>query len=505
MGARQRQVSKGQGAKDHANTYVKDTSGERSSRMLRRQCWSKRKYLTIAGVLAVLFLIYIGLANDVKPLRLGSKAIDNLAISLNLHKPFYVVIIDAGSTASRVIAFTFHVSVVNGQLILDDELFYETKPGLSSYAKNPKDVKQSLDILLQKAKGKIPQSEWSRTPLSMRATAGLRLLPGHRAQDILEECKKVFNNSGFKVSDDSVAIMEGSDEGIFAWFTANFLLERFPKSGSSSEYATNTVAALDLGGGSTQVTYAITPTMMEKQAEELAAHEKNLYNINAFDRNISVFTQSFLGMGLMAARKEILMHADNYKNDSKKPDLTASSSGSIELRAECINPIISGVEWNYGGKNYLVKGPLNGSHKIIKTQNFAGTDEDRPIVRFSTCLDIIKKVVNAAIPHDLPNLEEHEMYAFSYYFERATEVGLIDPFAGGVITIESLYKAALETCEYPNTDQPFMCLDLSFIYTLLHDGFGLDTNTKIFLRKKVNGHEMSWALGAAFNVLQKES
>lgn len=63
-------------------------------------------------------------------------------------------------------------------------------------------------------------------------------------------------------------------------------------------------------------------------------------------------------------------------------------------------------------------------------------------------------------------------------------MGLIDPFAGGMITVGSFYKAALETCEYPNTDQPFMCLDLSFIYVLLHDGFGLDDDSKIFVSIK---------------------
>ena len=415
-------MNRGQGSRDDANLDVRSTTTERSARMLRRPRCSKKKYMVIAAISAILFLIYIGLANDVKPLRFGNKAIDNLAISLNLHKPFYVVIIDAGSTASRVIAFTFHVSVVNGQLKLDDELFYETKPGLSSYAKNPKEVEKPLNILLQKAKSKIPESEWSRTPLSMRATAGLRLLSGHEAQDILKECKKVFNSSGFRISEDSVAIMEGSDEGIFSWFTANFLLERFPKTGSSADYSISTVAALDLGGGSTQVTFAITPKIIEKQSELLTAHEKNLYHINAFDRNMSIFTQSFLGMGLMAARKAILTHADNFKNQTKKPDFSVSSSEHIEINAECINPIISGVEWNYGGKLYLIKGPINGAHKIIKTQNFAGTDEDRPIVQFSTCLDIIKKVVDVAIPHDLPSITEHEIYAFSYYFDRSTEV-----------------------------------------------------------------------------------
>lgn len=47
--------------------------------------------------------------------------------------------------------------------------------------------------------------------------------------------------------------MEGTDEGIFSWFTVNFLMERFNTHNPGS-----TLAALDLGGGSTQVTFSLT-------------------------------------------------------------------------------------------------------------------------------------------------------------------------------------------------------------------------------------------------------
>lgn len=387
--------------------------------MPRRRSWPN---FGVIAILALLFLIYFGLWYNAKPLQFGSTAIDKLAVSLNLHKPFYTVIIDAGSTASRVIAFTFHFSVLNGQLILDDELFYETKPGLSSFAQNPKDVEKSLQILLLKAKSKIPETEWSHTPLTMKATAGLRLLPGDQASEIIQECKRVFNSSGFKVADDSVAIMDGSDEGIFSWFSANFLFDRF-SSENSIDFSTNTIAALDLGGGSTQVTFAVTTNY---GARKSLNDKKNIYDIKAFDQNMSVFTNSYLGMGLNAARKAILTHPDNYKNINNKPNIDKLSSNVIELHSECINPIISSEEWNYGGKKYLVNGALNASRKLVKSENFVQTDEDIPIVRFPMCLEIIKKVVKNAIPEQPPNLADREICAFSYYFERAVEVRLLE-------------------------------------------------------------------------------
>lgn len=34
----------------------------------------------------------------------------------------------------------------------------------------------------------------------------------------------MIKNSGFHATEDSVGIMDGVDEGIFSWFTVNFLL-----------------------------------------------------------------------------------------------------------------------------------------------------------------------------------------------------------------------------------------------------------------------------------------
>ncbi|XP_035731106.1 ectonucleoside triphosphate diphosphohydrolase 5-like isoform X1 [Vespa mandarinia] len=439
-----------------------------------------RRYFMIIALLGILFLGYIAIANDLKPIRIGSKVIDTLAFSLNIQKPFYVVIIDAGSTGSRVLAFSFHESILNHHLILDAEMYSEVKPGLSAFADDPKVAAQSLIKLLEKAKSVIPQSEWSNTPLTMKATAGLRLLPGHKANNILEECSKLFESSGFRISKNSISVMDGASEGIFSWFTVNFLLDKL-----NSHTSENTVAALDLGGGSTQVTFS--PNKM--QAKELKQH---VYAINAFSHNMSVYTHSYLGMGLMAARKEILTHGMTIKNTTTKD--------TIVIRSECINPIVS-APWSYGGQNYIIKGPVNATLKTVKTQNFAGGDENRPIVRFSECLKIVEKYVNT-ISNKPIGLGTHEIYAFSYYFERATEVGLIDPFSGGVIHLGAFLKQATETCDYPNAEQPFMCLDLTFIYVLLHNGFGLEPSTRLFLYKKINQHELSWALGAAFNVLQ---
>lgn len=149
---------------------------------------------------------------------------ENVALRFGLSKEAYAVVLDAGSTGTRVLAFAFHQSLSDNNLKLKNELFQEVKPGLSSYAENPEAGAESVKQLLAKAKVFIPQDKWASTPIALKATAGLRLLPKDKADAILNAVSNVIRSSGFHATDSSVGIMDGVDEGIFSWFTVNFLL-----------------------------------------------------------------------------------------------------------------------------------------------------------------------------------------------------------------------------------------------------------------------------------------
>lgn len=459
-----------------------DWSSELSTRQKKSPNQFGQKPLIIFIFLGILFLGYLIIANDLNTSNI-SGGIDSLATSFNLQKPFYAVIIDAGSTGSRVLAFTFHKSLINDELILDKELFSEIKPGLSNFADNPSDAINGLNELINKAKNVIPKNEWSITPLAMKATAGLRLLPLDKANNLLNECKKFFNTTGFLINNSSVTIMDGVDEGIFAWFTVNFLFNHLTKDNNK-----NTVAVLDLGGGSTQVTYTPDDNDIDK------FQKNHLHTIYALNNNMTIYTHSHLGMGLMASRKSILFDYNN-KNDNNNDDV-------IEVRSECINPVIK-TQWNYAGKKYLVMGPINATHKLIKAHTYAGVDENVPVVKYDECVKAVKKHIDTIKERPI-GLKKHDIYLVSYYFDRAAEAGLIHYSDGGIITLDDFHKATIDSCNYPNVEQPFACLDMTFIYILLKDCFELESSTKLNLYKKYKGHELSWALGAAFNILQSE-
>lgn len=426
--------------------------------------------LILSAVILILFLVLY--MDQIAPL--GHRAIDDMARNLGYStKPIHAVVIDAGSTGSRVLAFTFHESFLGGKLILDKELFEYTKPGLSSFAKNPEKGVATIANLLEKAKKEIPQEYWSQTPLILKATAGLRLLPKHEAENLLNSVKEYFKKTPFLTDENSVEIMDGTDEGIFSWFTLNFLKEKLYGDPA------NTVAALDLGGGSTQVTfYASTPASLKEK--------EYIHEAMSPRGPIKVYTHSYLGLGLMAARKEIL---------------TLNQSNTLSVTSECVNTIIKNKKFHYSGIDYLVSGPKSGYPMSRTKESDFQEAEEHPVVDFKKCSDIVGNYVasKAQPPAELPLKTIH---AFSYYFDRATESGMISEKTGGVVTVNDFRKKAEEVCHEANAEQPFMCLDLTFIWLLLEKGLGLDPSQTIYIFKKVNGHEISWALGAAYNLLK---
>ena len=123
----------------------------------------------------------------------------------------------------------------------------------------------------------------SATPIVVRATAGLRLLNETQADAILSAVEAEIASSGFLVAHaDVVGILSGIDEGVFSWFTLNFLLDRL-KHLAPPRRAHKTAVALDLGGGSTQITF-LSGDAANQHGEEFS-HE-----LNVFGEQIRLYT-----------------------------------------------------------------------------------------------------------------------------------------------------------------------------------------------------------------------
>lgn len=205
----------------------------------------------------------------------------------------YGIVFDAGSTGTRIHIYTFHQRAAGSPLELDGEIFESVKPGLSAYANQPEKAADAVRSLLQLAQDAVPSSHWQKTPLILKATAGFRLLPVHQAESLLSEVRKVFNSSPFLVPENSVTILDGTDEGILAWISVNFLTGRL--------HGDRSVGTLDLGGASTQITFLPLnkATLDETSQESLASFE-------LFNSTYRLYTHSYLGFGLKEARFAVL-------------------------------------------------------------------------------------------------------------------------------------------------------------------------------------------------------
>ena len=64
--------------------------------------------------------------------------------------------------------------------------------------------------------------------------------------------QKLQLSTPFVVNPGLVRVLDGKEEGAFAWLAAQFLAERLPGMKSSAD---GTLGVLELGGASTQVTF----------------------------------------------------------------------------------------------------------------------------------------------------------------------------------------------------------------------------------------------------------
>ena len=94
--------------------------------------------------------------------------------------------------------------------------------------------------------------------------------------------------------------------------------------------------------------------------------------------------------------------------------------------------------------------------------------------------------------------------AFSYFYDRAVEACLFQQGESGVVTVQLYLEAARAACSQTTEAGHFLCVDLTFIAGL-HHGYHLAPQTELGIYKEINGHQISWSLGAAFNMLELTS
>ena len=232
----------------------------------------------------------------------------------------HVLVIDAGSSGTRMNAFKFYSDFggngrkenagVRGSLLRAESIVVippdaakdkipkrsteknraykrvETEPGLSDW--NQEQVRMLLEPLLDWARAVIPKQAWSDTPIFLFGTAGMRRLGQERQEKILESCRTVLGGSGFRFLPSWAKVIDGVDEGIYGWSALNAIEGRLG--------GDETLGALDLGGSSLEITYSVPSAVQGSSPVTFGGTTYNVYTFSlshaglddAFQRSIQM-------------------------------------------------------------------------------------------------------------------------------------------------------------------------------------------------------------------------
>ncbi|KAF4120818.1 guanosine-diphosphatase [Geosmithia morbida] len=438
---------------------------------------------------------------------------DKCTKSYSREKPLvqYVLMIDAGSTGSRIHVYKFNNCGPTPEL--EHEEFAMTAKevgGLSNFKDSPVDAAKSLDPLLKVALDSVPEKLQGCAPIAVKATAGLRMIGNEAADAILKEVRRHLEvDYPFPVvseENDGVVIMPGSEEGVYAWITTNYLLGKIGGPDHSE-----TAAVFDLGGGSTQIVFE--PTFKgaaDGGMPEKLAEGDHKYELDFGGRKFELYQHSHLGYGLMSARKAI--HQTLVADVAASKGATDDTWMSQPIVHPCFSAGMSSeIDVEYDGKNrkFSFVGPSSSSS--AQCRNLA-----EKILQKEAACELAPCSFNGVHQPSLAKTFSHaDVYIFSYFYDRTKVIGMPDSF-----TLREMHDLAGTVCQgksgwdvFSNipgaidelADRPEHCLDLNFMLALLHTGYEMPLEREVKIAKKIKNNELGWCLGASLPLLQTNS
>jgi guanosine-diphosphatase len=441
----------------------------------------------------------------------SSYGTDRCTKSSSSAKPIvqYVMMIDAGSTGSRIHVYKFNNCGASPEL--ENEVFKQTakiegqSSGLSAYPDDPEGAAKSLDSLMDEAMKVVPDNLKSCSPVAVKATAGLRLLGEEKSRRILDAVRnRLESRYPFPVvskEENGIAIMDGSDEGVYAWITTNYLLGKIGGPDHSE-----TAAVFDLGGGSTQIVFEPTFKALASGGlpEKLEAGDHK-YELSFGGREFTLYQHSHLGYGLMSARDAMFAALVNDLHEQNKDDrawrgravvnpcFPTGMSKTVKVKLDADHPLGEKLELNMTGP--AIPAPAqcrNLAERILKKD---------AVCKLAPC-----SFNGVHQPSIAKTFAKEDIFFLSYFYDRTQPLGMPESF-----TLRELHDLTHRVCGGPEawdlfgsvpgaldelSDRPEHCLDLNFMLALVHTGYEMPIDREVRIAKKIKDNELGWCLGA---------
>uniref|UniRef100_A0A0E0QJG1 Uncharacterized protein n=1 Tax=Oryza rufipogon TaxID=4529 RepID=A0A0E0QJG1_ORYRU len=428
----------------------------------------------------------------------------------------YGVVIDAGSTGSRVHVIAYRSSSSSPASALPRIDWARTAsmkaaPGLSSFASDPGGAGRSLAPLLEFARRRVPPESWAETDVRLMATAGLRLLDAAVAEAVLDSCRVLLRGSGFQFQDDWATVISGmlhnesveflsfvysgkvrshrAEEGMYAWIAANYAL------GTLGDDSQDTTGIIELGGASVQVTFVTDKPLPPEFSHTLKFGDAtyNLYSHSFLQLGQNVAYESLHDMLSKPGHKSMATHLISQAKyrDPCTPRGFSPMEGAVKLPASVLE---SKVE-------YRPYAHAVGNFSECRSAALTLLQKGREECRYHECR------MGAAFVPDLDGkfLATENFYHTSKFFRLRSKSFLSDlMLAGEKFCRGDWSKIKKEYRSFNEGELLLFCFSSAYIVALLHDTLKVPLDDKrIDVANQIGGVPVDWALGAF--IVQKAS
>lgn len=264
------------------------------------------------------------------PVFIGCCLVVISGVTAKLSVVEYAVVMDAGSTGSRVRIYTWHERTSSPTTLPRFNLTsnFKVKPGISSYAKNFNGLTTHIHSLVSHAKGNVPLTHIAKTPIYLMATAGMRLLLETDADAVMKKIHVLLSDKSvnpFRYKRIQSRVLSGEEEGVFGWLAVNYLNNFFQVEGgpfgeemsSSSkkpkEERPDSWGIVELGGASLQIGFVPSGSLLA-----------NKFPVKVLGSYFPLYVHSYLGYG----QQQILKKITDY--------LLANNGGKTSIENPCM-------------------------------------------------------------------------------------------------------------------------------------------------------------------------
>ncbi|PRQ17271.1 putative nucleoside diphosphate phosphatase [Rosa chinensis] len=417
--------------------------------------------------------------------------------------PYYTVVVDCGSTGTRVnvyewlveesnkelpiLLYTYPDNSTEGKLLKSCKYHcLQTEPGLDKFVGNLSGIRASLEPLITWAEHKVPVERHDDTPIFVLATAGLRRLPVEDARRVLDDVDAVVKQHSFFHKKSWIRVLSGKEEAYYGWVALNYKMGSF-----RNHSRLPTLGLVDLGGSSLQV------VVENEDAREDTHLVRSKFGF--VEHNILAYSLPAFGLNEAFDRTVVML--------SNVEQLRESRVGKLEIRHPCLSSDIvqnytcSGCfQPNAGGQENMtskVQETKLSSVYLVGEQNW---EQCRRLARAAAmssstpdsarCSDRGSDIINlTAVAH--PTAHFHALSGFFAVYDKLN--------LSSRATLTKIWEKGQQLCSrsWTNLSQNGYyawqyCFRVPYMASLIEDALCLGDKEIIF-----GPGDVSWTLGAA--------